>query len=134
MGMLMQSVEEGSSKRRRCSWEIFFSVTKWTISSSVVICRCERSRRIFCLHSFREKDRSFWVLYIVILEGIFIPSSENVSSLTPQDAYACTEGVLGRPVALVFSPSFHRPRRRRTSMRSKRFKTLRFFADLLDFP
>lgn len=48
--------------------------------------------------------------------------------------YQTVTGVLGKPVTLVFSPSFHFPMRRRTSTRSKRFKTLRFLAVLLDFP
>jgi hypothetical protein len=43
-------------------------------------------------------------------------------------------GVLGSPVTLLFSPSFQRPNSLKTSTRSKRFKTLRFFADLLDLP
>jgi hypothetical protein len=49
------------------------------------------------------------------------------------DVYA-TAGVLGSPVTLVFSPSFHLPTFRRTSIRSYRFRTFRFFADLLALP
>ncbi len=53
--------------------------------------------------------------------------------LTIEYFYA-TAGVLGSPVTLVFSPSFHFPTLRKTSIRSYRLRTFRFLADLLALP
>ena len=46
----------------------------------------------------------------------------------------CIVGVLGSPVTFLLSPSFQRPIFRRTSIRSKRFRTFRFLPPLFDLP
>ena len=63
-----------------------------------------------------------------------LPNGKRFLSVNNFYFQAIEEGVLGRPVTLVFFPSTHLPSLRRTSTRSNRFNTFRFFPPLFDFP